>query len=168
MTTVTPKRYPQPLKDATPGELRATCLEFAQALYHARIQANPYAGVSVSSPNAAWRTVRDIAHGQQERLIALYLNAQNEIIDRRTVSLGSLNTTRTTPREVFRPAVELSALAVILAHNHPSGCSDPSLEDVEFTDAIKRAGELLGIELYDHLIVTTSGYASLRERGLVA
>ena len=65
------------------------------------------------------------------------------------------------------PAVAHLALGFILAHNHPSGCLDPSPEDVEFTQSIRRAGDLLGIELYDHLIVTRTGYTSLRERGLL-
>jgi DNA repair protein RadC len=59
------------------------------------------------------------------------------------------------------------ALGFVLAHNHPSGCADPSPEDIEFTRSIRRAGELMGIELYDHIIVTARGYTSLRERGLL-
>ena len=58
-----------------------------------------------------------------------------------------------------------SAYGFILIHNHPSGCLDPSSEDVEFTHAIKRAGELMGVELYDHVIVARGGYTSMRERG---
>ena len=60
-----------------------------------------------------------------------------------------------------------NSLGILLIHNHPSGCLDPSHEDVEFTAAIKRASEICGIELYDHLIFTDDGYTSLRERGLI-
>ena len=94
-------------------------------------------------------------------------DAQNGLLSQETISIGSLNTTRTHPREILYPAVQHLALGFILAHNHPSGCPEPSPEDVEFTRAVRRAGELMGIELYDHLIVAGDGYTSLRERGLL-
>ena len=78
-----------------------------------------------------------------------------------------MNTTRTHPREILYPAITHLALGFILVHNHPSGCLDASPEDLEFTHGVRRAGELMGIELYDHLIVTAEGYTSLRERGLL-
>ena len=81
--------------------------------------------------------------------------------------MGALNTTRTHPREILHPAVAHLAMGFILVHNHPSGCLEPSSEDVEFTRAVQRAGELMGIELYDHLIIAAGGYTSLRERGLL-
>ena len=59
------------------------------------------------------------------------------------------------------------ALGFVLVHNHPSGCLDPSPEDVEFTKAVQRASDLMGVELYDHLIVAGDGYTSLRERGVL-
>ena len=77
------------------------------------------------------------------------------------------HTTRTHPREVLQPAIVHSALAFILVHNHPSGSLDPSRDDVEFTRTMARAGELIGINLYDHLIVSRRGYVSLKERGLL-
>ena len=89
------------------------------------------------------------------------------MLHRETISVGSLNTTRTHPREILYPAVAHLALGFILAHNHPSGCLEPSPEDIEFTRATRRAGSLMGIELYDHLIIGEGGYISLRERGLL-
>ena len=89
------------------------------------------------------------------------------MLHRETISIGSLNTTRTHPREILYPALVHLALGFILAHNHPSGCLDPSPEDIEFTRAVQRAADLMGIELYDHLIVAGEGYTSMRERGLV-
>jgi DNA repair protein RadC len=67
----------------------------------------------------------------------------------------------------MQPAVLHSALAFILVHNHPSGSLEPSRDDLEFTRSMARAGELMGINLYDHLIVSRRGYVSLRERGLM-
>jgi DNA repair protein RadC len=121
----------------------------------------------VSRPLEVYELVRDLARARKEHLVGLYLDAQNGLIRRETISIGSLNTTRTHPREILYPAVVHLALGFILAHNHPSGCLDPSPEDVEFTRAVRRAGELMGIELYDHLIVARGGYVSLRERGLL-
>ena len=121
----------------------------------------------VSSPAEAYALVRDLRRARKEHLISLYLDAQNRLICRETVSIGSLNTTRTHPREVLQPAIVNSALAFILVHNHPSGSLDPSRDDVEFTRTMARAGDLMGISLYDHIIVSRRGFVSLKERGLL-
>jgi DNA repair protein RadC len=121
----------------------------------------------ISGPRQAFRQLRQLTRVRKEHLVGLYLDAQNGLLARETISIGSLNTTRTHPREILYPAVVHLALGFILAHNHPSGCLEPSREDVEFTRSVKRAGELMGIELYDHLIVARAGFTSLRERGLI-
>jgi DNA repair protein RadC len=121
----------------------------------------------ISSPAEAYALVRDLKKARKEHLIALYLDAQNRLITRETISVGSLNTTRTHPREVLQPAIVNSALAFILVHNHPSGSLDPSRDDVEFTRTMSRAGELMGINLYDHIIVSRRGFVSLKEKGLL-
>lgn len=116
-------------------------------------------------PREVYQEVRDLAYLKKEHLVGLYLDAQNGLIHRETLSVGSLNTTRTHPREILYPAILHLALGFILAHNHPSGSLDPSDEDVAFSRAVQRAGEIVGIELYDHLIITGRGFVSLRERG---
>ena len=121
----------------------------------------------ISGPRQAWLELRHLARAKKEHLVGLYLDAQNGLLATETISIGTLNTTRTHPREVLFPAIVHLALGFILAHNHPSGCLDPSPEDVDFTQSIRRAGELMGIELYDHLILGRRGYTSLRERGLL-
>ncbi len=121
----------------------------------------------VSGPLDAFRLVKDLGRARKEHLVALYLDAQNHLLLRETVSVGSLNTTRTHPREIFQPAIACSAMGLILAHNHPSGSLTPSQEDVDFTRAIRRAAEILGIGLYDHIIVAATGYVSLKERALM-
>jgi DNA repair protein RadC len=121
----------------------------------------------ITKPREAYDQVHSIASARKEHLVGLYLDAQNGLLLSETISIGSLNTTRTHPREILHPAIQCLALGFILAHNHPSGCLEPSPEDVEFTRAVHRAGELMGIELYDHLIVTGSGYTSMRERGMM-
>ena len=119
----------------------------------------------LTRPREVFREVRQIGLLKKEHLLGLYLDAQNGLIHTETISVGSLNTTRTHPREILYPAIAHLAFGFILAHNHPSGSLDPSDEDIAFSRAVQRAAEIIGIELYDHLIVTANGYTSLRERG---
>jgi DNA repair protein RadC len=122
---------------------------------------------SLSSPREAYAQVKDLRRARKEHLVALYLDAQNRLLSRETISIGSLNTTRTHPREILQPAIACSALGFILVHNHPSGSLTPSQDDVDFTRAIKRASEIIGIGLYDHLVVSVNGFTSLKDKGLL-
>ncbi len=122
---------------------------------------------ALERPADVARRLRHLGRVKKEHLVGLYLDAQNRLLHQETLSIGSLNTTRTHPREILFPAIVHLALGFILAHNHPSGTTEPSAEDLEFTRSVRRAGELMGIELYDHLIVAGDRYTSLRERGLV-
>ena len=119
----------------------------------------------ITRPREVFAATKELRHAKKEHLVGLYLDAQNGLIHRETISIGSLNTTRTHPREILYPAIAHLALGFILVHNHPSGSLDPSDEDVAFTRGVHRAGETVGIELYDHLIVARGGFTSLRERG---
>jgi DNA repair protein RadC len=119
----------------------------------------------LTRPRDVFKQVRHIGTLKKEHLLGLYLDAQNGLTHMETVSVGSLNTTRTHPREILYPAIVHLAFGFILAHNHPSGSLDPSDEDIAFSRSVQRAGEIVGIELYDHLIVTVTGFTSLRERG---
>ena len=147
-------------------------LSFAQRLVavfelQRRIRSAEYRErVRLVRPLDVFNCVSDIRRLKKEHLVGLYLDAQNGLIHRETISVGSLNTTRTHPREILCPAIEHTALGFILAHNHPSGSPEPSDEDIAFSRAVHRAGETVGIEIYDHLIVATGGYVSLRERGV--
>ena len=158
-----PEVYLRQLRDASKRELLSVVMELARLQYDSELR-EP---VAVSKPGEAYEQVKDIARDKQEQLVGLYLDAQNKLIVRRTISVGSLNTTRSHPREILYPAIQHLAAGFILAHNHPSGCLEPSPEDITFTQAVARAGELMGIELYDHLVVTRNGFTSLRERGLI-
>lgn len=122
-------------------------------------------GPRLLRPSQVHAECRRLASARQEQLWGFYVNARNECLARHTLSVGSLNCTRTHPREILFPAIETLACGFILAHNHPSGHVDPSDEDLQFTRSVQRAGELLGIELYDHLIVGRQSYCSLRELG---
>lgn len=121
----------------------------------------------LASPREAYGQVKELRRARKEHLVALYLDAQNRLLSRETISIGSLNTTRTHPREILQPAIACSALGFILAHNHPSGSLTPSQDDVDFTRAIKRASDIIGIPMYDHIIVSANGFTSLKEKGLL-
>ena len=101
---------------------------------------------------------------QREHFLVLLLNARHEVMAKETVSVGSLNASIVHPREVFRPAIVHSAASVLLVHNHPSGDPEPSEEDLTITKRLVEAGELLGIQVLDHVIVATRGVVSLRSR----
>ncbi len=123
--------------------------------------------VRITSPQEAYAQVRELGRVRREHLVGLYLDAQNCLLHRETLSIGTLNTTRTHPREVLQPAIVHHALGFILVHNHPSGNLTPSQDDVSFTRAMRKAAEIMGIELYDHLVVARGGFVSLREKGLL-
>ena len=101
----------------------------------------------------------------RERFLALYLDTRHRVLTVETVSIGTLNLSVVHPREVFKLAVALSAAAVIVAHNHPSGCSTPSAEDLDLTARLDRCGQLLGIPLLDHLVAGADRIVSIREEG---
>jgi DNA repair protein RadC len=107
--------------------------------------------------------VRDIAGKKQEYLIVLYLNARHELVLKEVVGMGSLNSLRITPKEIFSHALQTPSASIIVVHNHPSGDTTPSDDDIHFTKSIHEAGEVMGIPLIDHVIVGVSGYYSFRE-----
>jgi DNA repair protein RadC len=120
----------------------------------------------LTRPREVYKLLRPtLGRAHKEHLVGLYLNAANRLIQMETISVGSLNMNRTHAREILYPAISNLCFGFILAHNHPSGTLDPSDEDVVFTRAIHRAGEILGIDLLDHVIITRDGFTSMRERG---
>jgi DNA repair protein RadC len=102
----------------------------------------------------------------REQFFLLCLNTKNEPTAIHTVSIGSLDSSIVHPREVFKAAILANSASVIVAHNHPSGDPTPSREDIQVTQMLKEAGNLLGITVLDHIIVGSEGaYYSLKERG---
>ena len=118
---------------------------------------------TITSPADVLGLLTDIKDRRKEYFVALFLNARNQVICRENVSVGSLNASLVHPREVFVPAVGSSAASVILAHNHPSGDVTPSREDIELTRRMVQAGEIMGIEVLDHLIVGSERFLSMKE-----
>ena len=123
--------------------------------------------VEIKSPNDVLKVVSDLRNKKREYMVALYLNARSELIKKRVVSIGTLTESLVHPREVFAPAIKSHAVNLVLAHNHPSGSAEPSDEDVAVTQNLKEAGEILGIKVVDHIIVSKESYVSLREAGVI-
>ncbi len=122
---------------------------------------------SLDGPSLVWQFLHDLRDKPQEHFVALYLDARDRLIHRETVSIGTLTASLVHPREVFAPAVERRAAALIVAHNHPSGDPEPSPEDRQATRRLSQAGRILGIGLLDHVVVTRTGYFSFRGKGLL-
>ena len=114
-----------------------------------------------------WKLCTDIRDSKKEHLVAFYLDTQNRLIERQTISIGTLNASLMHPREVFEPAIVLHAASVIVAHNHPSDACEPSGEDREVTTRLVEAGKILGIDLADHVIVSRSAYMSFQQKNLL-
>jgi DNA repair protein RadC len=122
----------------------------------------------VTSPEAAAEILVPPLRGRdRERCLAALLDTKHRLLDVVTVSVGSIDHTFMAPREVFRDALLANASALVLAHNHPSGDPDPSRDDELVTRRLVRAGELVGIEVLDHLVVGGDRWVSLARRGVV-
>lgn len=125
-------------------------------------------GEECSSPSAVWRLLLpDIAGLEHEILILLVLNNKNQVLRKKTVSVGTVSESLVHPREIFREAIRESGSRIIIAHNHPAGDLTPSADDLRTTRRIQAAGDLMGIPLMDHLVLTETGYRSLREEGFL-
>jgi DNA repair protein RadC len=103
---------------------------------------------------------------EQEHLQVALLNTRNRVLDIAEICTGSLNVAAVRVADIFREAVRQNAAALILVHNHPSGDPTPSAEDVRLTAEVRSAGELLDLEVLDHLVIGRGAFVSLRERGL--
>lgn len=154
---------PQELR-RTPGVGPARAASLAAGIELGRRLAFP-AGPLVETPEDACELVADMADLDREHFRALYLDARRRMLACETISVGTLTASLVHPREVFRPALRLAAASLVVAHNHPSGDPTPSAEDAALTRRLRRAGEILGIELVDHVIIGRWGFVSLKELG---
>lgn len=128
--------------------------------YYARHNGRP---VQVRNAEQAAEYLHGMGDSAKEQLRGLYLNSRYNVIHEEVISVGSLTANIVHPREVFRPALEHGAVAVIIAHNHPSGSTEPTAADLDVTAQLKAAGQILGIALLDHLIITAERSVSIME-----
>lgn len=137
------------------------CFELGKRLLKGKI-----AGLYLK-PEDIWKELKDIRDHKKEHFVIFFLDSRNQEIKRDVISVGSLNASLVHPREVFEPAVKNLAAQVILAHNHPSGDTEPSENDLELNKRLVEAGKILGIEVVDHIIIGKDCYLSFKEKGLL-
>lgn len=122
--------------------------------------------VIIRSPrDVASLLTEELRYLQKEHFVCLFLNTKNHIIGQETLSIGSLNASIVHPREVFCSAIKRSSASIVCAHNHPSGDPTPSPQDIDITKRLVEAGEIIGIDVLDHIIIGDKGYVSLKEQG---
>ena len=122
-------------------------------------------GERIGCAEDVWRELKEYRTRQQEYFLSITLDGAGRIIEKRVVTVGTLNQSLVHPRELFADAIADRAAGVVIAHNHPSGRAFPSSEDRRVTRRIQEAARILGIELVDHVILTRDGWYSFAEEG---
>lgn len=115
----------------------------------------------VANSERAFEELRYIVDKKQEHLVGLFLNARYELLQKKTISIGTVDSLSISPRDIIVLALQLNSAYVILGHNHPSGSSKASTEDIKVNENIKKALDLVGIRLLDHVIVSGDGWESI-------
>lgn len=111
--------------------------------------------------------MEELRYQEQEQLMALFLNTKNRLLREKLMFRGTVNASILSPREVFLEAFEVHAVSIVLIHNHPSGDPTPSKEDIRMTQRVACAGDLIGIQLLDHVIIGDRCYRSMREMNML-
>ena len=117
----------------------------------------------INCPEDLERFVAPLKVYSEENFVSFHLDAKNQVIGYHIVSHGTVTASLVHPREVFKCALLANSHAIIVAHNHPAGSLTPSKEDLEVTKTLIKAGEILGVNVIDHIIVSSNGLSSLRE-----
>lgn len=148
------------------GESTAARIKAALALGMRLYEPEQERPVIRSPKDAAALVQYEMSLLEQEHLRVIVLSTRNHVLDIVEIYRGSVNTAHARIAEILKPAIERTAPAIIVVHNHPSGDLTPSTDDIRITQAIREAAKLMDIELLDHLIVGKGGYTSLKERKL--
>lgn len=122
---------------------------------------------TVRDSESVYQYLKDIDRFTKEQFRGLYLNARNKLIHDEVISIGTLTSNLVHPREVFQPAIEFSAAAIILAHNHPSGDPTPSEDDIVVTKQLVEVSKIMGFEILDHVVVGKGRYVSMRDKKII-
>lgn len=144
----------------TKASVIVACGEIGRRIY----QKNDSGFTVIRNAKDVYEYLKDMHNLPKEHLRGLYLNSHNRIIHDEVISIGTINTNIVHPREVFRPAIEYSATAVVLAHNHPSNITNPSEQDIDITHQLITAGKIIGINVLDHVIITKNSYISINAK----
>lgn len=121
----------------------------------------------IESPADVAAMFDHLRHEKREHFVAVYLDAKAFVLRAVTIHIGTVTSSLVGPREVFREAVREGAVSLVVAHNHPSGDPTPSPEDIEVTKCLKSVGDMLDIQLLDHVILGDRRHVSLREMGVI-
>lgn len=161
-------RLPQLSSQPGMGLAKAAQLQAAFALGK-RLAATSEQGrpTVTDAADAADLVMEELRYLDQECLVALFLDVRNQLLRKKTITVGTLTGSAAHPREVFKEAIAHSAAALILVHNHPSGDPTPSKTDIALTDRLVKVGQLMGIPLLDHIIIGDGRYASLKGLGKI-
>lgn len=133
------------------------CFELGRRFY----KDIPGRQITIRTAKQAYAYLKDMRELPKEQLRGLYLNSRYRLIHDEVISVGSLTANIVHPREVLRPALEYSAAAIIIAHNHPSGSAKPTEADIEITRQLVEACKIIGVDLLDHLIITKNKFTSI-------
>lgn len=124
-------------------------------------------GKPMTSPELVYKAFNFLKFEAKEKFIVVNLNNQHGIMNYETVAIGTVNSVQLRPVEVLRTAVICNSPAVVLIHNHPSGISKPSIADINFTEQIVNAAEILNIKVLDHVIIGESEFYSMKQKSLL-
>jgi DNA repair protein RadC len=133
------------------------CFELGRRFY----QKKPGASITIRTAKQAFEYLKDMGNLNKEQFRGLYLNTHYQLIHDEVISIGTLDASLVNVREVFRPALEYSAAAIIIAHNHPSGATKATKADVDVTNKLIEAGNIMDIEVLDHLIIGKHKFSSI-------
>ncbi len=149
------------------GLAKASQLKAALEIANRLAALGPEQRLQITQPGDVARLLMlEMAYLAQEQLRVICLDTKNHVIAQQSVYQGTINSSAVRAAEVFRPAITRACLSIVVVHNHPSGDPTPSPEDVRTTEQLRKAGELLDIELLDHIIIGRHQFVSLKERGL--
>ncbi|MCQ2559967.1 MAG: DNA repair protein RadC [Clostridia bacterium] len=150
------------------GQVKAVQLKAAVELGRRIAASGTAERLIINSPkDIVGLVMEDMRHLEKECLVALFLNNKNQFLAREVISIGSLSSSSAHPREVFKGAVRRNAASLVLVHNHPSGDPTPSQSDVAVTRTLLKAGEIIGIEILDHIIIGDNCFVSLKAKNLI-
>ncbi|AFZ53654.1 DNA repair protein RadC [Cyanobacterium aponinum UTEX 3222] len=146
------------------GPAKATTILAGVELGKRAFQFRPCARAIIDSPNAAAAAFsHELMWQSQERFAVLLLDTKNSLISTQVITIGIATETLIHPRELFREAIRQSATNIIIAHNHPSGNLEPSIEDLNLTKRLLESAKIIGIPILDHLIIGNGDYRSIRQ-----
>jgi len=123
--------------------------------------------IKISCSNDIIKMTEELKDKKQEYFLTFTLDGAHNLIEKRTVFIGTLNQNLVHPREIFADAITDRAAGILFVHNHPSGNTEPSKEDISINNRLKEVGKLIGIDVVDHIIISKDGYFSFNEKGMI-